>query len=83
LTGQWHSHSVGAGTTATIIADATEIALATATAVATAAATAITNATAILTKLANSTTKDFAAALSPSPTLHPPHERRLTSVSVH
>jgi hypothetical protein len=80
LAGQWHSHSVGADTTATI-ADATALALATATAVATAAATATTNATATPTKLATSTATDFAAALSPPPTLHPPQERWLTSVS--
>ncbi len=84
LAGQWRSHSVGAGTTATIIADATALALtlATATAVVAAAATATTNATATPTNLATSTTTDFAAALLPPPTLHPPQERRLMSVSV-
>ncbi len=83
LAGQWRSHSsVGAGTTATIIADATALALALATATAAAAATATTNATATPTNLATSTATDFATALPPPPTLYPPQERRLTSVSV-
>ena len=83
LAGQWCSHSVGAGTTATIIADATALALALATAiaVAAAAATATTNATATPTNLATSIATDFAAALPPPLTLHPPQERRLKSVS--